>query len=351
MIQTLQTATAVLAVCNQQKSTPSTTDRLQANASLRKEFLSTTDWWAHNRHCVNGNIVLHCNEYDDNHVNITPSAVFAEESKESSLQQKGAQLYLIKDMEFYFNDDGSRTEEPIPVFQLRENDIILPMCHEGLNRSQLMYLSAMIAGQNKRMNVCNPHGAKGGFDPQKKFDNSTDPWSFIEFMHSVSNDTPKMAGQKKQEDDLHKRFKEILNVDKRNRVGLHEINALKHENEQEFNLAVVNSLEQPDVMEMRQNVVWRGKLYTWFTKYYYNPTEIRSAVGAASSRVVYLCFAKAFGIACSRLMDANPEAMLQDTHIVSIPWDDPIRKTKDEDDNLPNAISRYCRALQQIFRP
>jgi hypothetical protein len=48
------------------------------------------------------------------------------------------------------------------------NDVVIPMCHEGVNRSQVLYL--VLVGLLRRAGVArprvtNPHGAEGGYDP------------------------------------------------------------------------------------------------------------------------------------------------------------------------------------------
>ncbi len=52
---------------------------------------------------------------------------------------------------------------------IRPEDFIIPICHEGMNRSQVLYLvlhglkrGYTLPGQER---VCVPHGAESGFDP------------------------------------------------------------------------------------------------------------------------------------------------------------------------------------------
>ena len=59
------------------------------------------------------------------------------------------------------------------VFHLRPDDLAIPICHEGMNRSQLMYLALHGAKRghvhpgNARIAV--PHGAESGFDPYQAY--------------------------------------------------------------------------------------------------------------------------------------------------------------------------------------
>ncbi len=53
---------------------------------------------------------------------------------------------------------------------IQPSDFLIPMCHEGVNRSQILYLA--LVGLLRRaqpdldeVRVAVPHGAEGGFDP------------------------------------------------------------------------------------------------------------------------------------------------------------------------------------------
>jgi hypothetical protein len=76
------------------------------------------------------------------------------------------------------------SEEDVKAYRhfcvhIRPEDFVIPICHEGMNRAQILYLvlhglkrSLVPAGSPRR--VCVPHGAESGFDPYQAYTDLTE---------------------------------------------------------------------------------------------------------------------------------------------------------------------------------
>jgi hypothetical protein len=97
-----------------------------------------------------------------------------------------------ENINFFTNKDGIilyvdyENINTFKKFFITKNDLVVPICHEGQNRSQVLYLvlnciKSLLTTDNKKYKVTYPHGANGGFDPFIAYENlNSDNW--IEFM-------------------------------------------------------------------------------------------------------------------------------------------------------------------------
>ena len=71
-------------------------------------------------------------------------------------------------MAFAPNEAECRSANTFTV-HIRPEDFVIPVCHEGMNRSQILYLVFQARKQGYTLpgleRVCVPHGADSGFDP------------------------------------------------------------------------------------------------------------------------------------------------------------------------------------------
>jgi hypothetical protein len=86
-----------------------------------------------------------------------------------SFLEKGGQLIFVPAAETDRKKDNF-------VFGIKTFDNLFPVCPDGLNRSQILYLVLMgikrVLGVNEGLNL--PHGARSGFDPFPIKDDPTD---------------------------------------------------------------------------------------------------------------------------------------------------------------------------------
>ena len=92
-------------------------------------------------------------------------------------------------------------------------DLVIPVCHEGMNRSQVMYMA--LVGALRRagvpdadMHVACPHGAFGGFYPGRVPPVLNDD-NFWQYMHSIVDTT----------DDIGSAYRTYFGYDKQPRIG------------------------------------------------------------------------------------------------------------------------------------
>lgn len=62
---------------------------------------------------------------------------------------------------------------------IRPEDFVIPVCHEGMNRAQILYLvlhglKRVLVPPDCPRRVCVPHGAESGFDPYQAYANLTE---------------------------------------------------------------------------------------------------------------------------------------------------------------------------------
>jgi hypothetical protein len=57
--------------------------------------------------------------------------------------------------------------------EIKNNDVVIPVCHVGKNRSQIMHavLCAIKRASGKNILVTKPHGAESGWDPHSGYEN------------------------------------------------------------------------------------------------------------------------------------------------------------------------------------
>jgi hypothetical protein len=123
---------------------------------------------------------------------------------------------------------------------IRPEDFVLPACHEGMNRSQVMYLvlqglkrGYVLPGMER---IGLPHGAESGFDPYQAYEN-VNAENIVGYLHGICR--PRGSGGDWVRFavvpcnlmccvngeatvcvlQLHEQFYVQFGVDKRNRIG------------------------------------------------------------------------------------------------------------------------------------
>ncbi len=213
---------------------------------------------------------------------------------------------------------------------LYANDTVLPMCHEGMNRSQVLavvlgwakYIYAGMFGL-KEFRIKPPHGAESGFDPYQGYANLT-PENFTAFLHGS------MLPMGAQGEWPHAAFAAAFGVTKQPRAG-----------EAELSKEVAASLNEPDnVRKMeRARQIARATM---------NDTLYNAEWYGGTGRIVILGFARSPYIFVKRLVEATkasrrPLDSMRRFVIVALPYSDTISRAggRDEATKLLAARLRF----------
>ena len=200
------------------------------------------------------------------------------------------------------------------IIHFTENDVLIPVCHEGLNRSQLMFLAMHAVSSACGVSPCIslPHGADSGFDPyplREVYDQENQ----YEYSHGVilPRGTPG--------DWLHDSFHRTFGLDKQERVGGHEYRS--------SGMSFLNADDRdatPTLYEeLSQNRLnQRRKMDTLL----FSPEVLRNRRKHAKGKVIIFAFARAAGIMMRRILEHTRENT-EDICIVALPWEDNISRT------------------------
>lgn len=198
------------------------------------------------------------------------------------------------------------------AFHLRSQDFVLPACHEGMNRSQVLYLVLQglrrVCATNEPVRVAVPHGAESGYDPHAAYDAATltedNMYAYIHG-HMLPRGSPG--------DWLHENFHRVFGVDKQRRPGQVTAAALGVElNPDDY---------APDLAKLAAH---RQAQRAAMKHLYYDPDELRKYTGEGG-RIVYIGFARAPGILVHRLLEATSKSM-EGVVMVLLPFPDTISR-------------------------
>ena len=208
-------------------------------------------------------------------------------------------------------------EEDVPagttkfVFPLSSKDFVLSACHEGMNRSQILYLVMQglrrVYAANEPVRVAVPHGAESGFDPHTAYDAVTlTEDNMYEYIHG------RILSRGEPGEWLHENFYNVFGVSKQRRPG--EVTAA----------ALGLELNPDDVVNLKKLAAHRQAQRTAMNCLYFDPDELRKHTGEGG-RIVFVGFARAPGILIRRLLEATSKS-LDGVVMVLLPFPDTISR-------------------------
>jgi hypothetical protein len=187
---------------------------------------------------------------------------------------------------------------------VHQKDALIPICVEGENRSQLMFIVANYIRSLIGCNVFRPHGARGGNDPYQAYtDLNEDNWFFYtpSLKYNLDNDFQsfnRLFGITKQD----KILKEIVSTNKYN----------LNPDERSYDVEKFTKLST-------DRVAMRG----YCNNSLYNPNFLRMLNNGG--KTILLCFDHSFEVIINRLFEnMNDDSDYSNIHIVYIPWGDTI---------------------------
>ena len=229
-------------------------------------------------------------------------------SKEfTDFSARGGHVHILAD-EFNMDPEAQWSH----IFGLIPGDLLIPVCHAGQNRSQVMNLVLRDTHPEGAM-VLAPHGAESGFDPHQAYSDLTHD-NFFGYIHGSFD----MTGN--SEDDLmNQAFVRAFKVSKQKRSGSEAHSVLESPD-----LNNTDNFEKLADTRIKMRELMSASLW-----------KVRKA--EKHPRQIYVCFGRAAGIVARRLIESSkPEASLKTVHIISFPkWGDPISQStggiKDEE--------------------
>ena len=216
---------------------------------------------------------------------------------------------------------------------IRPEDFLLPVCHEGVNRSQVLYLVlnalraqlAVTGNVRKRGGgVSVPHGAESGFDPYQAYEN-LDGDNVYGYIHG------KILPRGSRGDYLHENFFNVFGLDKQRRPGQLTCEEARRE------LNSDDTSTAPDEMYARV-AADRTAQREDMNALLYDPDNLKSYTGDGG-RVIFFTFARAGGIMLKRLLEASPDKDMTGIYIVMLPFPDTISRA-----GGPGEIEAHFRA-------
>jgi len=214
---------------------------------------------------------------------------------------------------------------------IRTGDLVIPMCHEGMNRSQIMYLVQQALKSNldeidnctpdtsntpdtqDTRRVTLPHGACSGFDPYQGYSdlNSENCYRFIHGKIFPLSDAVRTG------DWMHTNFHKAFGVEKARRIGqeYNEVEGL----ELNPNESMVDTEEFVHLADSRQ------KQRKFMDRHLYDSQLLKAQTGYGG-RVVVICFCRSASIFLHRLLEVSGSKDLSNIVIISLPYPDVISR-------------------------
>lgn len=228
------------------------------------------------------------------------------------VQMKGI-LVICPNSPFF--DDGMFAH-----FHVSKDDYIVPMCHEGQNRSQIMW--HMLRGMD--LSVAPPHGVLGGFDPYKGYDGLTAD-NYYEYLH---NHLFPLNEAVSKGDFLAGAFYKAFGVEKSSRFG-EEFCV-----ENGFKLNPEEDLEDIKLVEEHRKAQRKHMDETLF-----NADYLLSKTGK-DGRVVIVAFCIAPLIFIQRLIEVSGKRDYSKFVVICLPYTDPFTKCKPRS-SFPDTDSHF----------
>jgi hypothetical protein len=187
-------------------------------------------------------------------------------------------------------------------------DAIIPICHEGQNRSQVMFIVANYIKKIVSCNVYRPHGAMGGYDPYQAYKDLTEDNVY----GYILNEDQHIS---EPGEWLHRNFIRAFGIKKQKKILKEKYDELKIKLNPDKAYLTPRHLEKLSID--------RIKMRTEFDKTLYNPHFLNS-LHKPYGKTILLCFGNSMKIFIKRLFETSLIGNLNDIHIVLIPWGDTI---------------------------
>jgi len=209
-------------------------------------------------------------------------------------------------------DEDEHTIDPSFKIVIGANDFVIPMCHEGMNRSQVLSLVLETLKTFyfvKSKFDANPHGAESGFDPYKAHKDLT-PDNWFGYIHG------KILPRGSKGEWMHDCFYEAFGAEKSQRIG-EEVAGSTMLNPSEDDLD--GSLGATAIARTAQRLAMDDLLY--------DADNLRAQTGP-TGKVIVICFCRAGGIFMERLLEVNKARgkSLDNIYVVCLPWADTISR-------------------------
>jgi hypothetical protein len=235
--------------------------------------------------------------------------------------RKGGQYYVTPMLdETVVNKMGFGT----PVIQdggflihLAPGDVVIPVCHEGMNRSQILYLA--LHALKKRCNVepltiGRPHGAESGFDPYQAYAD-LDGENVFGYINGV------MLPRGSPGEWLHDCFFKTFHVEKSLRVGDTGIS----------NAGLNPDENDPSLDMFRRLTRRRQQQRQLMNQLLFSPDNLRARLtDRARNKVIFFCFCRAASIVLRRIVEQRQSCA--NICIVALPWADNISRAGGRDE-------------------
>lgn len=224
-------------------------------------------------------------------------------------KSRGGKVYFmpsLDNVEIHEKNTIIKDDSINEIFTIKKDDILYPVCHQGVNRSQVLYLllkSFKLHVNGHITEVIAPHGAESGFDPYKL----SNPLTYDNYFQYLND----VVIQNDPTDILTPIFNKTFGHDKHLRYGTDYVELKKRERG-EFDLNIKHNGTH-DFEILYNN---RKHMRDWFKKDYYNSTF------STSRRRVFITFMRSSKIIMDRLMES--ETPLDNIVIISFPWGDTI---------------------------
>jgi hypothetical protein len=189
-----------------------------------------------------------------------------------------------------------------------KGDVLLPVCHQGINRSQIYFLAlqatAKQCGMEETVCISRVHGAESGLDPYQRYAGVTNEnW----FQYHADVILPRTAPG----EWLHQNFYGVFGVDKTKRIG-EECAADKQ----------INPLEDGSDDNWSKISRDRTALRQQMDRILFDTKTLKRYRRTASGKVIFFCFMRAGDIMLRRLLEVSADCT--DICIVALPWGDSL---------------------------
>ena len=201
---------------------------------------------------------------------------------------------------------------------IRPDDLVIPICHEGMNRSQILHLVLLaIKNQVGKDNVSKPHGAESGFDPFQAYaDLNSD--NYYGYIHGK---IAKFAQADKYNDWIHKCFYQSFGVEKSIRIGQIECLWADHELNPSDDDDVSKAFVRLSADRTSQRKIMDTLMYD---------SDILNSYTRVDGRVVVFTFCRATSIFIHRLLEVSGDKNLSNIVVVCLPYPDVISRAGGE---------------------
>lgn len=203
---------------------------------------------------------------------------------------------------------------------IRPDDLIIPICHEGMNRSQILHLVLLaIKSQVGKSNVTKPHGAESGFVPYQAY-TDLNSGNYYGYIHGKM---AKLSEADIYNDWIHKCFYQSFGVEKSQRIGHTECVLDGHELNPSEDDSSSKAFDRLSADRTAQRKIMDNLLYN---------SDILNSYTRLDGRVVIFTFCRATSIFIHRLLEVSGDKDLSNIVVVCFPYPDVISRAGGESD-------------------